>query len=92
VIDIAANDAHAVALRGPDGALAAWRLLARDGRDVPPDEAAERPARENMAAGTTRDFAFTPAATGRYELAVLRFLSGTPPGRPTVVPVRVRAR
>jgi FtsP/CotA-like multicopper oxidase with cupredoxin domain len=90
LIDIASNDAHTLALRGPDGALATWRLLARDGRDVSDDESTPRPARENVAAGTTRDFAFTPATPGLYEFSALRILSGVPPGRPTIVPIRVK--
>ena len=41
VIDISANEAHVVSLRGPSGP-ATWRAIARDGRDLPREEPRRR--------------------------------------------------
>ena len=90
VIDIASNEAHALTLRGPSG-IAAWRALARDGRDLPSEQTAAQPATENTAAGVTRDFEFTPATPGDYALAVTQIVGGRPSGPATIVPIRVRA-
>ena len=90
VIDISANEAHVVSLRGPSG-LATWRALARDGRDLPREQATSQPAREVTASGVTRDFEFTPAAAGDYALSVATFLAGKLTGHVTTVPIRVRA-
>ncbi|AHG92470.1 multicopper oxidase type 2 (plasmid) [Gemmatirosa kalamazoonensis] len=91
VIDISANDAHALALREPGGALATWRVIGRDGRDVPAAQAVPQPARENTAAGVTRDFELTPTAPGDYALSIALIVAGRPTAHTTVVPVRVRA-
>ena len=90
VIDISANEAHVVSLRGPAGP-ATWRPLARDGRDLPREQATSQPAREVTASGVTRDFQFTPAAAGDYTLSVATFLAGKLTGHLTTVPIRVRA-
>jgi FtsP/CotA-like multicopper oxidase with cupredoxin domain len=91
LIDISANEAHAVTLSGPAGP-ATWRALARDGQDLPSGQATERPAREITAAGVTRDFEFTPAAAGDYALGVATIVATKPVGQVTTVPIRVRAR
>ena len=91
VINISANDAHSITLRGPAG-LATWRLLARDGRDLPSDQATVQAARENTAAGVTRDFEFTPDTPGDYVIAVATIAGGRPTGEVTTVPIRVRPR
>lgn len=90
VIDISANEAHVVSLRGPSGP-ATWRALARDGRDLPREQATSQPAREVTASGVTRDFEFTPAAAGDYALSVATFLASKLTGHVTTVPIRVRA-
>ena len=90
MIDISANEAQAITLRGPSG-IATWRLLARDGRDVPPEEQLEQPARFNSAAGITRDFAFVPLVPGDYVLRVDRIAAGALSGQFSVVPIRVHA-
>ncbi len=89
VIDIASNEAHALALRGPSGD-AMWRPLARDGRDLPPDRQVLQLARVNTAAGVTMDVEVTPTVPGDYALDVSRIVLGKLAGR-TVVPIRVRA-
>ena len=91
VIDISANEAHAITLRGPDG-VALWRLLARDGRDVPPDRRALQTGRENVAAGVTRDFEFTPPAPGMYSFSVATIVGGKLTDKVVSVPLDVRAQ
>lgn len=90
LIDISGNEAHVITLPGPGG-LAAWRGLARDGRDLPPEQATSQPAREVTASGVTRDFEFIPAAAGDYGLSVATIVAGRPTGHVTTVPIRVRA-
>jgi FtsP/CotA-like multicopper oxidase with cupredoxin domain len=90
LIDISSNEAHTVSLRGANG-LATWRTLARDGRDLPREQATSQPARENTASGVTRDFEFTPAATGDYALSVATIVASKLTGHVTTVPIRVRA-
>jgi FtsP/CotA-like multicopper oxidase with cupredoxin domain len=91
VVDISANDAHALTLRAPGTELATWRVLARDGRDLPSEQTAPQAARENTAAGVTRDFEFTPAGPGDYALGVALIVAGRPTQRSITVPVRVTA-
>lgn len=91
LIDIAGNEAHVVSLLASGGPVA-WRALARDGRDLPPELATPQPAREVMASGVTRDFEFTTAAAGDYALSVATIVAGKPTGHITTVPIRVRAR
>jgi hypothetical protein len=89
VIDISANEAHSLALRGPAG-IAAWRQLARDGKDLPADQRGVQPARLNTAAGVTFDFEFTAPAPGDYAFEVGGIVSSQPAGR-VVLPIHVRA-
>ncbi|MEO8621961.1 MAG: multicopper oxidase domain-containing protein [bacterium] len=89
LIDIAANEAHTVAIRGPAGA-ASWRALARDGRSLPTAQAVAQPAQEVTAAGVTRDFEFTPSTKGDYSLVVASIVSAKPTGKQTTVVMRVR--
>ena len=90
VIDISSNEAHAVSMRGPGG-LATWRVLARDGRDLPSSWSVIQAARENTAAGVTRDFEFTPSAPGNFTLSATVILVGEPTNNVATVPIRVRA-
>ncbi len=90
VIDISANEAHAVSMRGPGG-LATWRVLARDGRDLPSSWSVMQAAQENTAAGVTRDFEFTPSTPGTFTLAATVILAGKPTSSVATVPIRVRA-
>ena len=90
VIDISANDAHTLSLRGPAGPVT-WRVLARDGRDLPADQTTPGLARENTAAGVTRDFEFTPATVGDYTLTATTIAKGTLTSLVTTMPIRVRA-
>ena len=89
-IDISSNEAHAISLTAPAGPVQ-WRLLARDGWDVPPAQALLQPAGMNLAAGVTRDFEFTPSAPGDYRLTVTRIIDARPSTAVTVLPIRVES-
>jgi FtsP/CotA-like multicopper oxidase with cupredoxin domain len=91
LIDISANDAHTITLVGPAGLLT-WRALARDGRNLPVEQATPQLARENTASGVTRDFEFTPAEPGDFALTVTAILAGRLTDKVTRVPIRVRER
>lgn len=90
LIDISANEAHTITLRGPAGP-ATWRALARDGLDLPSDQATVEPAQVNTASGVTRDFEFSPTAAGDYALVVATIVANKPTGHLATVPIRVRA-
>lgn len=50
--------------------LAEWRPIARDGADLPPDQALPRLARLPITIGETDDVLFTPSRAGTYALDV----------------------
>jgi FtsP/CotA-like multicopper oxidase with cupredoxin domain len=69
-----------------DSTLLEWRALAKDGRDLPPDQATLRPAVQQSGNGETYDFEFTPTAPGD-----LRFTMSSAAGvRLVSMPIRVR--
>jgi FtsP/CotA-like multicopper oxidase with cupredoxin domain len=89
LIDISANEAHLVELVGPSG-HSQWRLLARDGMDVPESRRVMSPARLAMAGGMTIDYELTLAQPGHYTFSLTPVLVGRPIGPPAVrAPVRV---
>ena len=47
-----------------------WRALAKDGRDLPDNQAVERPSEIQMGNGETYDFDFVPTAAGEIRLDV----------------------
>jgi FtsP/CotA-like multicopper oxidase with cupredoxin domain len=53
-----------------DSTLVAWRALAKDGMDLPPDRATMRRAVQQMGNGETYDFEYTPAEAGDLQLVV----------------------
>lgn len=53
-----------------DGTPATWRPVARDGADLPPNQAHSRPARLPITIGETDDILFTPDRAGTYALDV----------------------
>jgi FtsP/CotA-like multicopper oxidase with cupredoxin domain len=61
-----------------DSALVRWQRLAKDGADLPPNQATMVPARQFVQVGETYDFLFTPEP-GEYRLSV------GPPARPFFV-------
>ena len=89
LINITADGAHRLSLRGPMG-IAAWRMIGRDGRSPSAGEGGVEAAQENTAAGVTRDYEFTPTAPGDYSLSSRTILAGRPTGEITTVPIRVR--
>ena len=69
-----------------DSTLVEWRALAKDGRELPPDQATRRPALQQAGNGETYDFEFTPDAPGD-----LRFTMSSAAGvRLVSMPIRVR--
>lgn len=53
-----------------DSALVTWRAIAKDGMDLPPDQATTRPAVQQMGNGETYDFELTPTAPGDLQFTV----------------------
>jgi FtsP/CotA-like multicopper oxidase with cupredoxin domain len=53
-----------------DTMVASWKLLAKDGRDLPESQRVVAPAVVRLGAGETVDVAFTPAHPGRFTLEV----------------------
>lgn len=69
-----------------DSTPVAWVPVAKDGADLPPQQATSRPARHIMEVGQTADFEFTPQARGEYVLSIR--LSGS--AAPVTQKIRVR--
>jgi len=53
-----------------DSTLVAWRAVAKDGMDLPADQATVRPAVQQISNGEAYDFEFTPNAAGDYRFTV----------------------
>ena len=69
-----------------DSTLLEWRAVAKDGRDLPRDQATMRPAQQQSGNGETYDFEFTPTAPGD-----VRFTMSSAVGdRLVSMPIRVR--
>ena len=85
IINIKTDIAEALALLDGDRPVE-WRLVAKDGADLPASQATLRPAELTFAPGEIYDVEFTPRAVG--DLA-LRY-GEEQQGEPTVVLVRVR--
>lgn len=69
-----------------DGKPVKWKAIAKDGADLPPQQATLRDSSQGISVGETYDFQFSPEMPGNY---VLRFCSeiGTEVTQPiTVVP------
>lgn len=88
LIDINANDSHRTTLSGPTGPVPS-RLIARDGRDMPPEGVAQA-APIPSASGVTRDYEFSLPAAGMYAISVARRASGMPTGHVTTLPIQAR--
>jgi Putative multicopper oxidases len=58
-----------------DTTITKWRALAKDGADLPPQQATLRAATQLMTVGETYDFEFDPPKRGKYLLA-LEFRDG----------------
>lgn len=53
-----------------DSTAVTWRAIAKDGMDLPPDQATVRPAVQQMGNGETYDFELVPAAPGDFRFTV----------------------
>lgn len=51
-----------------DSTPVTWRAVAKDGADLPPVQATERPARQAVSVGETHDFVYTPPVPGELRL------------------------
>ena len=70
-----------------------WRALAKDGADLPPNQALLRPARMVFDPGEIYDFQYTPSAPGELTLTYGPPAALKVPGSTlTSVPMRVRSR
>ena len=75
LINITPNDGAQVSLTAlrPTNRIAAWRAIAKDGADLPPQQAVRQDARTRLFVGETRDYEFAPASPGKF---ALRFTNG----------------
>jgi FtsP/CotA-like multicopper oxidase with cupredoxin domain len=53
-----------------DSTLVTWRAIAKDGMDLPPDQATVRPAMQQMGNGETFDFELVPTMPGVHRFTV----------------------
>jgi FtsP/CotA-like multicopper oxidase with cupredoxin domain len=53
-----------------DTTLVQWKLLAKDGQELPPVQQITQAAAARLVPGETRDFAFTPSHPGSYALEI----------------------
>lgn len=84
-INITTNFTARVTLRADTGPLQ-WRAIAKDGADLPPDQASVRPARFTIGVGETYDFEYEATTPGELILEVARVGANG-----TVTSVAVRA-
>ena len=73
-----------------DGEPAQWRVIAKDGADLPPSQATTRAATLTFAAGEIYDVEFTPTTPGSLTLQFGAPKQGPIPGQATDVQVVVR--
>jgi FtsP/CotA-like multicopper oxidase with cupredoxin domain len=69
-----------------DSTLLRWRAVAKDGMDLPAEQAIMRPAEQQMGNGETYDFEFVPSAPGDLQFTV-RSAAGS---LLVTMPIRVR--
>ena len=67
LIGIAAFDGGTFSLLGTEGPLQ-WRAIAKDGADLPPEQAVRQEARQLVLAGEIYDFEYQPAVAGTLQL------------------------
>jgi FtsP/CotA-like multicopper oxidase with cupredoxin domain len=70
-----------------DTTLVSWKVLAKDGQELPPAQQVVMPAMARFGAGETRDVAFTPSKPGPLTLEVTSIF-----GRPRVTRVSMVVR
>ncbi len=67
-VNITTDDSHVTISLLQKGQPVKWRALAKDGADLPPQQATERDAAQIISVGETYDFEFSPKTPGDYEL------------------------
>jgi FtsP/CotA-like multicopper oxidase with cupredoxin domain len=86
LVNIHTNRPAMIAKLMRDSSLVPWRAVAKDGMDLPPDQATLRPARQQMGMGETYDFELAPV-----EAANLRFVLTAANGTLLLsMPVRIK--
>jgi FtsP/CotA-like multicopper oxidase with cupredoxin domain len=90
VITISANTGYGVQLMNGATVLP-WKLVARDGADLPRAQVGTGPGDRATLSGTTRDYEVTPTEPGTLTLSIDAFRqNGTPLQQPVLVTFRVR--
>jgi FtsP/CotA-like multicopper oxidase with cupredoxin domain len=70
IIDIHTYRPSMIVRVARDSTLLTWRAIAKDGMDLPADQATLRPATQQLGNGETYDFELIPAAAGLLHFAV----------------------
>ena len=70
IIDVHTYRPSMIAQVARDSTLLTWRAIAKDGMDLPPDQATLRPAAQQMGNGETYDFELIPTAAGPLRFTV----------------------
>jgi manganese oxidase len=89
VINITPHDPLLTVSLLAGSSLVPWRAIAKDGADLPPAQATERPARQTVSVGETYDFEFEPRSTAELRLEVFRPARAALGQSQIVVPVHV---
>ena len=67
-VNITTDDSHVTISLLQKGKPVTWRAIAKDGADLPPQQATVRDAVQMISVGETYDFEFSPEHPGDYEL------------------------
>jgi FtsP/CotA-like multicopper oxidase with cupredoxin domain len=67
-VNIAPEDVLVAVSLSSEGRLVQWRAVAKDGADLPQQQATVQDAKWNLSVGETGDFEFTPKTPGSYQL------------------------
>lgn len=89
-INITPNDRLVVTSLVTENHPVKWQAIAKDGADLPPQQATVQDAVQTISVGETYDYEFAPAAPGQYELRfcsdigseVTQMIAIVPPGSP----------
>lgn len=68
LVNITPNDSLVVVSLSSNGHPTTWRAIAKDGADLPPQQATVQDASWSISVGETGDFEFTPQIPGDYQL------------------------
>jgi FtsP/CotA-like multicopper oxidase with cupredoxin domain len=86
LINITPNDAQVATSLMVENHPGKWRAIAKDGADLPPQQATVRDAMVTLSVGETYDFEFSPKAPGDYQLHFASDLGSTVTQAIAVVP------